>query len=230
MNVIDHPFENAGLGKAPFRLIGMYSIPSPALAEVNPAAYQAELAAMPRDCGIGSCAFCGMPLTHNFIIQSADKRRFSVGCDCVDKTGDAKLMSAAEKVELDRKRAIAAAKAAAKRAAQAAAYEAEMAAQRDRNGGLTDWEVEEAARVAAREAEEAKHAAANAWLIEAMSHYPDSSFARDMAKDLARHPLSSFSPRCRDIMRDMFAKLAGRRGSNANNEACDKFDNLADPG
>lgn len=48
-----HPFEIAGLGLAPFRCVGAYSLPSAEMAEKNPAAYQNALREMPKGWGIG---------------------------------------------------------------------------------------------------------------------------------------------------------------------------------
>lgn len=87
-----HVFQKAGLGLAPFRCVGMASIPSPSLAEQNPTAYNNALAMLPRGIGCGSCQYCGTAIMHNFIIESSDGHRFVVGSDCVAKTGDAGLM------------------------------------------------------------------------------------------------------------------------------------------
>jgi hypothetical protein len=87
-----HAFEKAGLGKAPFRCSGMFSIPSASMAESNVSAYNNAMAMIPRGLGAGSCAYCGTSIMHNFIITSSDDRRFVVGCDCVARTGDAGLL------------------------------------------------------------------------------------------------------------------------------------------
>ena len=73
-----HCFQKAGLGNAGFRCVGLYSIPSPSMCEHNPAAYNTALSLMSRDLGCGSCAFCGTAIMHNFIIESADGKRFVV--------------------------------------------------------------------------------------------------------------------------------------------------------
>src|ERR1700748_2403557 len=83
-----HPFEVAGLGLAPFRCVGAYSLPSPSMAEQNPQAYQNALRDMPKGWGIGSCAYCGMGLVHNFLIRSKDGKGFVVGSECVAKADD----------------------------------------------------------------------------------------------------------------------------------------------
>jgi hypothetical protein len=38
-----------------------------------------------------SCDYCGTAITNVFHIKSADGKAFKVGCDCVEKTGDAGL-------------------------------------------------------------------------------------------------------------------------------------------
>jgi aminopeptidase N len=90
-----HCFEKSGLGKAPFRCVGVASLPSPSLAEHNPDAYNNALRMLPRDIGLGSCNYCGMAIMHNFIIEDCTGgKRFVVGSDCVARTGDAGLIKA----------------------------------------------------------------------------------------------------------------------------------------
>ena len=136
-----HVFENAGMGKAPFKLIGFYALPSKSLAEQNPSAYQNALAAMPRGVGCGSCAYCGTALVNNFIIESADGNKSAVGCDCVEKTGDRGLTDTIKlkKRELAREKRAAARQ--AKWQAEEEKREAELERQRQNNGGLTDAEI-----------------------------------------------------------------------------------------
>lgn len=82
-----HPFERAGLGKAPFRCVGLY---------------ESKYQAIPGDpsCPIqpGSmCDYCAAGIMNVFRIRSADGKEFKVGCDCVAKTYDA-----CAKTELER--------------------------------------------------------------------------------------------------------------------------------
>jgi hypothetical protein len=74
-----HVFERAGLGKAPFRCIG-----------VEYKTYQAHPGA-PVQVG-GSCDYCGTGISIHCQIKGADGRVFKVGSDCVAKTGDAGLL------------------------------------------------------------------------------------------------------------------------------------------
>lgn len=73
-----HRFEQAGLGKAPFRFVGYET-----------KTYQACQGApiQPGTC----CDYCGTGISGVYWIRSSDGKNFKVGCDCVLKTGDAGL-------------------------------------------------------------------------------------------------------------------------------------------
>lgn len=76
---MEHIFEQAGLGKAPFKLVGYsYETFKPAI----------DCPAKPG----GSCAYCGQAISHMYHIESADGKKFHVGCECVNKTGDKGLV------------------------------------------------------------------------------------------------------------------------------------------
>jgi hypothetical protein len=92
-----HRFEAAGLGKAPFTLIGF-----------ERRVYVACPGA-PAQPG-SSCDYCGTSISLVFMIQSADLRRFKVGCDCVEKTGDAGLVRAVKREQSQARREVSAAK------------------------------------------------------------------------------------------------------------------------
>lgn len=83
-----HPFERVGLGKAPFRFSHQY---------------RAVFQAIPGDpsCPIlpgASCDYCGQGIYEVYVIQSADKRTFKVGCDCVAKVSKEAATTEAEKL------------------------------------------------------------------------------------------------------------------------------------
>lgn len=64
-----HPWEKAGLGRAPFRFVGMYQ----------------ELFRMP-DGSVkagGTCNYCGQGIRYCFKVVSSDDKSFVVGCDCI---------------------------------------------------------------------------------------------------------------------------------------------------
>lgn len=147
-----HPFEKSGLGTAPFYCVGMCEIPSPSLAAHNPTAYMMAMADLPRDLSVGSCAYCGMGIKYNFIINGATGRRFVVGSECVNRTGDAGLVKsvkgersrvAREKRDLRRSQAAAERRAAyeAERKARAATFAASHADLIRRARAVTDLEA-----------------------------------------------------------------------------------------
>lgn len=70
-----HKFELAGLGKAPYRFVGV--------TEHKFQACQGE----PVKAG-ASCDFCGSAIMYAANVISADGRRFKVGCDCALSIGD----------------------------------------------------------------------------------------------------------------------------------------------
>ena len=112
-----HPFEAAGLGKAPFRFIGYE---------------ESVFQAIPGDpnCPVqagSSCDCCPASIRHVYWIRSSDGRKFKVGCDCVRKTGDVKLVKAAEA----KARAVKARADKARKAAKISAAEANLGAAAD---------------------------------------------------------------------------------------------------
>lgn len=86
MTVIIHKFEQVGLGKAPFRLIGMYE--KRCSGQPDSRGITVGYAGQPA----GSCDYCGTGIANCFLIQSADGKRFEVGEDCVRKTDDTGLV------------------------------------------------------------------------------------------------------------------------------------------
>lgn len=77
-----HRFERAGLGKAPFQVRGFgrevyQAIPGDPSCPLQPGT---------------SCDYCGTGIMDVAYIESADGKRFKVGCDCVAKVGDSQLL------------------------------------------------------------------------------------------------------------------------------------------
>lgn len=92
-----HPFERAGLGQAPFRYVGMAAQDlCYGQAILNRAEYEQTGIAVTTKPG-GTCAYCGTYIVNMYNVRSADGREFHVGSDCVEKTGDAKLVSAVKR-------------------------------------------------------------------------------------------------------------------------------------
>lgn len=203
-----HLFQDAGLGKAPFKLIGKYSIPSASLAEHNPSGYQNALNGMPKDVGVGSCAYCGTALVHNFIIQSSCGKKSAVGCDCVAKTSDKGLVNAIKLL----KRRLNQEKRADERNKK---HEAMIAAQREKNSGLTDYEMNQKIQLEAKEKRENSLEAVRVLLapfIDALAKNPQSSFCCDVHAFLSEGEMD-VSANVARIIKDITAKEAGRANS-----------------
>ena len=90
-----HPFEKAGLGRAPFRLVFVEE-------RRGPIRYVDPKTGIEMTCGspgqpMGSCAYCATGIATCCGILSADGKRFIVGSDCVRKTGQASLIENTER-------------------------------------------------------------------------------------------------------------------------------------
>ena len=83
MNTVEadtlHPFEKAGLGKAPFRYIGSE-------VKIGPIklADGITIVGSPGQ-PMGTCDYCGMGISVCYTIESVDGERFVVGSTCVNK-------------------------------------------------------------------------------------------------------------------------------------------------
>lgn len=110
-----HPFEKAGLGQAPFRCIGLWSMPSKSVLEQNPEAYNMAMASGPKGLAKGCCDYCGTGILHHYIIQDKTGHKFVVGSECVFKTADSGLIYEIKIIEKQARQA----KNAEKRAAEA---------------------------------------------------------------------------------------------------------------
>jgi hypothetical protein len=100
-----HPFESAGLGRAPFRFIGVdYRVGPIRIANRDGTETQIGAPGQP----MGTCEFCGQGIAECCMIQDADGKRFVVGNVCVAKTNDPKLIDetkrAVGRAALERKR------------------------------------------------------------------------------------------------------------------------------
>jgi len=235
MTQVHHDWERVA-GRAPYRLVGVFSIPHPASFGDNMAGYQnalRDLGEAQRAFGVagGACDICGHPLTNNYVLENADGRRFVVGCECVTHSGDSRLTTEVEEAERQRQRKLRQAKERARWAAEKATREAQ---ERLQYGGKT-WaevraeQIREAEQQAAQRADEAK--VANAWLIAILERVPTTGdFIPSMIGTLQREPAADLSRRCREILGDIYAReVSGRRrGTKAWNAARDEFDDRID--
>jgi hypothetical protein len=175
---------------------------------------------MPRDVACGSCAYCHTALIHNFIIESSDKKKSAVGCDCVAKTGDQGLVNSIKlmqkKLRLEKRHA-----------AMAEKYESEIAQQKEKNGGLTDAEVFAEKRALALQ----ERAKLESVIIEKLMPFigalnrAGGDFCQSMLEQLTSCNLD-LSNRCIRIIIEVTAKESGRKGSKKYNERYDQLENM----
>lgn len=66
-------------------IIGYFAMPSRAVAEANPEAYNNALRGLPA--GAGSCQHCGTGIHHHIVLRLADRSIAFVGTDCAEKIG-----------------------------------------------------------------------------------------------------------------------------------------------
>ena len=85
-----HPFEKAGLGKAPFKFIGITHNVGPIKL-----ANGSEVGAPGQP--MGTCNYCSNGIAYEHHIRSADGKTFKVGCNCVEKIYNRSNMKASEK-------------------------------------------------------------------------------------------------------------------------------------
>jgi hypothetical protein len=99
-----HAFEKAGLGRAPFRCVGVEERRGPIV--VSEAGGVTTTIGAPGQ-PMGVCDFCGTGIAECYLIRSTDGRDFIVGSDCVRKTGDAGLLRQLEPHLREKRRAAA---------------------------------------------------------------------------------------------------------------------------
>lgn len=118
--VRSHRWELAGLGRAPFKCIGMSE-------NVYTGGGRAQAG--------GSCDYCGTGIRYEFHCVSSDGKKFKVGCDCIAHCHDAaeEIVVKTQRMMKEHKRAARVAGRAAKRLADAEARKAKWEAERAAN-------------------------------------------------------------------------------------------------
>jgi hypothetical protein len=225
-----HPFELAGMGCGPYRFLRTYSIPSAFLAEHNPTGYQAALQEMPKGLanGCGTCGHCGRPIRLVCIVKDANGAEWGVGSSCIEKTGDKALGDPAKVAVAKATKAARLAKAQDLKEAKRKLWLAMIdPITGETNGARLERENREreaiaAERKALREAEGARWD----WLcvvIETTGDWGKRCAATIRAGDVPRR-----DTRFLDVLGDIFARQAGRRGSAAYQAALNTFSIKAD--
>jgi len=190
-----HTFTESGLGAAPFRFLGVrenWFSPAPGVAS------------KPGGC----CAHCSTGILYEHVIESADGKVSTVGSECIKKAGDRGLIDA---VKAEKRRQ----KAEARRAEHVKRHEQALAAQRERNGGLTDAELRERQRAEDIKREDARRDLVRAKLEPVAKDLDQANGA--FAAQIAHSIRCGDVPRGRgkSIVAEICAKLAGRKGSAA---------------
>lgn len=210
-----HCFERAELGEAPFRFAG--------LEEKVYVAYPGA-PAQPA----GTCDYCGTGIRYCFHIRSNDGKNFVVGSDCVGHLQDEnnRLMDRCKRelAKLKRKKREEERLQAWQKRQQE--MELELQRQRDKNGGLTDQEIEYKNRLLLEKKQRQVLKEKNDWLIIILQGQ-SGNFCADMAEQLTRSEINQLSERQIQILRDIYAKHHGRRGSKKYDAAYDEFETKA---
>ena len=223
----------AGIGRAPFQVITIIAIPGTpdagqfgAVDTYNEQMREAGQRAKKFGVRLCTCEVCGMSLKNNVVIRDADGKHFVAGLDCSEKSGDTEVIEKAKLIERRRQKALREAKREAARAAAQAKIEADQDSQRQRNGGLTDWEVQEKEIRDLRLAKRAKNRKANDDLISILLTQVryDGDFTSSIIESILEG--ESITGRGRDIACEIFGKAFGRRNSKKFNAAYDRANEL----
>jgi hypothetical protein len=229
--VLTHLWQDQQLGQAPFTAVAIISTPSQSIQEANPSAYnmamyECQCQANRFGVGLSSCHSCGQCLQNNVVIRDVNGKHFVVGIDCARKTNDAKLITQAEALEKTRQREIKRAREEQERQEREARIQAAHVAQRERNGGLTDYELQAKQEQEAREARTAVMEEKNFWLLSVLRQVPyTSDFVNGMIDALVNREAKTLSGRCLNILGEIYAKqISGaRKNSKAYKAAEEKF-------
>lgn len=181
-----HPWQAKGLGMAPFRFLTVISHPSKSLQEANPDAYNyaAGIACQQRRAlkveDTCTCHACYRDISVAYVIESSDEKRFVVGCECVLKTDDTKLITEVEAAKRERNRI-----ASRKRA-----------------------EVKRQAKMVEAKQDKAIAAEVNAPIIEALERH-HSGWAGQAIGELRRKPAAKCSPRFIEVVGKLYCEVTG---------------------
>lgn len=198
-------------GKPPFRFVGMWSAPSKGLLETNPEAYSNAMMGKPEYCRF-TCEHCGMSIEHHCVIRDSEGKYFSVGSTCIGKVDDIENLTEAEKMAKDAAKSRRKAKADEKREQIRAAREAALEAEKERNGGLTDWELAEKQRKDILKSFRSQYSEAAAAFINALED--GGEFCQSIIRSLRRGELPE--GRGKDLVIEIRTKKeSGRKGSKA---------------
>lgn len=96
-----HPFELAGLGKAPFKVLRAFTMPKTLRGETRDG-----ITVEVMTNGVGGCRYCGQAICDIYTVRSSDGLEFPVGSSCVEKAEKNMLGMATAKTRLTRAKAV----------------------------------------------------------------------------------------------------------------------------
>lgn len=211
------------MGTGTYHLVGFWAAPSKGIQEANPEAYNRAMAGRPKVCRF-SCDHCGTGIQNHFIIRDSAGKDFCVGSSCIEKLGDTKLVTQAQAMERKRQREIRAEKRRQEQLTRQAAYEAELDAERERNGGLTDHELARQNREQAQNNRRMDIHEAASDVTGAL--YQAGNFGRSIARQIEQGDMPTGN--ARRICIEILAKQHGRKNSKAYNEAYPTYEDRFD--
>jgi len=216
--VVIHQWEDKGHGKAPFSFVSMISMPSAEAYGSNVEGYNNAMAdawrsAKQFDVRLGSCDVCGTGIHNHCVIRDANGKHFVVGCDCVEKTDDSKLITATKNANRLRVKAAKAEKAAKQREQQRLNSLAVLESERAANGGLTNSELAEKKFQADSQSQREKFSLENKWILDVLKQCYQGDFVVSMIENLERRSLWELSDRGIRILCEIYGKHFGRSGS-----------------
>ena len=209
-----HPWHEI-VGSAPYTFCAVIIFPGKGLAEANAESYNREIRACQEQAKyfgvhLCFCQVCGHDLTWNYVLRNAEGKCFVVGCDCVMKSGNDKLMTV---VQYEKKKAENIRNARIREEKWKRECEARDAKEREKNGGKTDHELYiEREEIRKRELAEQKRLnnIKNQWLAQLLSSQ-NGDFCQSIAKQLYEGKgLDEFSDRCLFIMWDIYIKHSAK--------------------
>ena len=203
-----HLFELAGLGIAPFRVIGIQTASDRRWVqkerENNGQTFTTNYCT--------TCDYCGTAIQNAFQVLSADQKQFKVGCDCLAKVGEKGLVDHAKLILKEKK-------AKEEHERWVAAYKQREADERAANGGKTlrEIEIERAEQLHREQVAEVERI--NAWILEKVTENDWRG-----VRELSRVPIQQMSGRFIAVVRNIWCKKFGRANSKAYKAAEVEFD------
>jgi len=223
---LTHKWEVAGIGKAPFTVKAIISLPSVSLLESNIESYNNQMGdavAQGRSFGValGTCDVCGMALTVHYVIKDADGKHFVCGSECVKKTDDIGLINKSTVLKNDRLKTIRNEKAKIAWEASQVIWKAKQEALRieaEARESLID-NIMSPLKIQLEESHK--------WLTDVLDSH-DWNFCSEISHKLKNkfQPLTDYPDRAVEILCDIYSKSFGRANSKKYNQAKGEFENL----